>query len=118
MDDKMFALLEKMYREMQKLKQDMATKQDISNMATKQDIANMATKQDIANMATKQDIANMATRQDIVRLEDKMDTNFKALYDGYTLTYEKLSALEDKVDKLSIKVENQNVEIKVIKAAK
>lgn len=100
MDDKMFALLEKMYIEMQELKQDMATKQDISNMAT------------------KQDISNMATRQDIVRLEDKMDTNFKALYDGYTLTYEKLSALEDKVDKLSIKVENQNVEIKVIKAAK
>ncbi|MEM5816608.1 MAG: hypothetical protein AAGU16_01920 [Desulfitobacterium hafniense] len=91
MDDKMFDLLEKMYIEMQELKQDMATKQDISNMAT---------------------------RQDIVRLEDKMDINFKALYDGYTLTYEKLSALEDKVDKLSIKVENQNVEIKVIKAAK
>ncbi len=91
MDDKMFDLLEKMYIEMQELKQDMATKQDISNMAT---------------------------RQDIVRLEDKMDMNFKALYDGYTLTYEKLSALEDKVDNLSIKVENQNVEIKVIKAAK
>ncbi len=28
---------------------------------------------------------NMATKQDIVRLENKMDTNHRALYDGYKL---------------------------------
>ena len=31
---------------------------------------------------------NVATKQDIVRLENKMDTNHKALYDGYKLIYE------------------------------
>ncbi len=31
---------------------------------------------------------NMATKHDIVRLENKMDANHKALYDGYKLTYE------------------------------
>lgn len=34
--------------------------------------------------------SNMATKQDIVRLENKMDANDKALYDGYKLNYEKL----------------------------
>lgn len=39
-------------------------------------------------------------KHDIVGLEDKMDTNHKVLHDGYKLTYEKLTTLEDKVDKL------------------
>ena len=58
MDDKIFDLLEKMYVEIQEMK---------------------------ANMVTKDDLAK--TNQSIVRLEDKMDTNHKALYDGYKLTY-------------------------------
>ena len=61
---------------------------------------------------------NMATKQDIVRLEDKMDTNHKALYDGYKLTYEKLTMLEEKVNEIDKKVERQDVEIRVIKGAK
>lgn len=88
MDDKIFDLLEKMYVEIQEMK---------------------------ANMVTKDDLAK--TNQSIVRLEDKMDTNHKALYDGYKLTYEKLTTLEDKVDKLDKKVERQDVEIGVIKGA-
>lgn len=88
MDDKIFDLLEKMYVEIQEMK---------------------------ANMVTKDDLAK--TNQSIVRLEDKMDTNHKALYDGYRLTYEKLNTLEEKVDKLDKKVERQDVEIRVIKGA-
>lgn len=61
---------------------------------------------------------NMATKQDIVRLEDKMDMNHKALYDGYKLTYEKLTMLEEKVNEIDKKVERQDVEIRVIKGAK
>ncbi|QQY79234.1 hypothetical protein EDD65_10630 [Keratinibaculum paraultunense] len=57
-------------------------------------------------------------KQDIVRLENKMDVNHKALYDGYKLTYEKLITLEEKVDKIENKVEKQDVEIRVIKGAK
>ena len=60
----------------------------------------------------------MATKKDIARLEDKMDRNDKALYDGYKLTYEKLEILEDKVDNLSDKVDKHDVEIRVIKGAK
>ena len=47
---------------------------------------------------------NMATKHDIARLENKMDTNHKALYDGYKLTYEKLTMLEEKVDKIDKKL--------------
>ncbi|NMB27286.1 MAG: hypothetical protein GX987_04465 [Tissierellia bacterium] len=61
---------------------------------------------------------NMATKQDIVRLEDKMDMNHKALYDGYKLTYEKLTMLGEKVNEIDKKVERQDVEIRVIKGAK
>ena len=47
-----------------------------------------------------------------------MDTNHKALYDRYKLTYEKLITLEKKVDEIENKVEKQDVEIRVIKGAK
>jgi len=57
-------------------------------------------------------------KHDIVRLEDKMDMNHKALYDGYKLTYEKLTTLEKKVDEIDNKVERQDVEIRVIKGVK
>jgi predicted nuclease with TOPRIM domain len=68
------------------------------------------------NMATKDDLAK--TNQSIVRLEDKMDVNHKALYDGYKQTYEKLTVLEKKVDEIDNKVEKQDVEIRVIKGIK
>ncbi len=85
-------------------------------MATKDDIANMATKNDIANMATKDDITNMATKHDIIRLENKMDTNHKALYDGYKLAYEKIEVLDEKVTEIQKHVEKHDVEIRVIKS--
>lgn len=98
MEEKMFELMEKMYVEMQDMKSNMATKEDLSNMATKEDLVRV--------------------ELGIVRLEDKMDKNHKALYDGYKLTYEKLEALEEKVDRIDKKVEGQDVEIRVIKNAR
>jgi predicted nuclease with TOPRIM domain len=59
----------------------------------------------------------MATKQDIARLEDKMDKNFKALFDGYHLTYEKCTEIDKKVDIIDSKVEKHDVEIRVIKGA-
>ncbi|OLS02602.1 hypothetical protein TICRE_14030 [Tissierella creatinophila DSM 6911] len=50
----MFNLLEKMYSQMQEMKENMATKDDLVKI-----------------------------NQSILRLENKMDTNHKALYDGY-----------------------------------
>jgi tetrahydromethanopterin S-methyltransferase subunit G len=123
MEEKIFNLLEKLYIEMQAMKSNMATKDDIANMATKDDIANMATKDDIANMATKDDLANMVTKDDLarigqrlVKLENKMDLNHKVLFDGYNQTYEKLEALEKKVDRIEKKVDSHDIEIKVIKS--
>lgn len=105
MDDKTFELLEKMYIDMQDMKDNI---RDIEGK--------MATKDDLKGMATKDDLAKI--HQSIVRLENKMDANDKALYDGYKLTYEKLITLENKVDEIDKKVEMQDVEIRVIKAVK
>ena len=125
MDNKVFDLLEKMYIEMQEMKGNMATKDDIANMATKDDIANMATKDDIVNMATKDDIANMATKDDIikinhslVRLEQKMDIHHKALYDGYKQSIEGITDIKEKLEKLTDRVENQEIKLQVLRSVK
>lgn len=57
-------------------------------------------------------------KNDVIRIEDKLDTNAKALFDGYRQTYEKLGVLEVKVDGISQKIEKQDVEIRVIKGGK
>lgn len=57
-------------------------------------------------------------QKDVLRIENKIDTDSKALFDGYSQTYEKLSVIEAKVDAISSKVEKQDVEIRVIKGAK
>ncbi len=89
MDGKLYDLVEKMYADMQDMK---------SNMATKEDLAKVEKR----------------LRHDIVRLENKMDDNHKALYDGYKLSYEKLTTLENKVDKIDKKVERHDVVVKAI----
>ncbi|NLL05268.1 MAG: hypothetical protein GX270_05660 [Clostridiaceae bacterium] len=55
---------------------------------------------------------------DVVRIEYKLDTNSKALFDGYSQTYEKVVSVEKAVNELASKVEKQEVEIKVIKGGK
>ena len=66
----MFDLLEKMYVEMQEMKHNMATKDDLAK-----------------------------TNQSIVRLEDKMDANHKALYDGYKQSIEGIAEINEKLVK-------------------
>ncbi|WP_069999309.1 hypothetical protein [Cellulosilyticum sp. I15G10I2] len=71
-----------------------------------------------SDMTQKMD--HMAKRMDnvenhIIKLEDKIDTQGKALFGGYKQTYEKLTTLETKVDELSSKIQKQDVEIRVIK---
>ncbi len=55
---------------------------------------------------------------DIIRIENKLDNNSKALFDGYNQVYDKVVAVENAVNDLSSKVEKQEVEIKVIKGGK
>ncbi len=100
MDDRVFDLLEKMYTDLNSKIDGMS--KEIQEMKD--------------NMVTKDDLDK--TNQSIARLENKMDTNHKALYDGYKQTYEKLTTLENKVDEIDKKVERQDVEIRVIKGVK
>ncbi len=71
-----------------------------------------------ADLTSKIENVGRELKQDIVRLEDKIDGNHKALYDGYKLTYEKLGVLEEKVNEIDKNVEKQDVEIRVIKSVK
>ncbi len=95
--DEVFEMDDKFYDLLEKIKSNMVTKEDLSNMATKEDLSILS--------------------QKIVLIEEKMDKNSKALYDGYQLTYEKLGMLEEKVDRVEKKVEKHDVEIRVIKGS-
>jgi tetrahydromethanopterin S-methyltransferase subunit G len=59
-----------------------------------------------------------ADKTDIVHIENKLDNNSKALFDGYKQTYEEIREVKKAVEDLSTKVEKQEVEIKVIKGGK
>lgn len=68
----LYDLLEKLYIEVQGIK---------SNMATKDDLKNFATKNDIKNFATKDDLQNFATKDDINLLADELHTEIQAVLD-------------------------------------
>ncbi len=53
-----------------------------------------------------------------MRLEDKMDTNVKALFDGYIQNSEQISRVETKVDAFAARVERHEVVIRVIKGGR
>ena len=64
-------------------------------------------------------------KNDVIRIEDKLDNNSKAVFDGYKQTYEEvvdvkktMNEISSKVDRLFDKVDKQEVEIKVIKGGK
>ncbi len=101
MEDKMFELVTKMYNEFSEFRKDMNEfKKDMNEF-----------KKDMNEFRKE-------TKKDIIRLENIVDTNSKALFDGYKQTFEKLTAVEKKVDDISAKVEKQDVEITVIKGGK
>jgi predicted nucleic acid-binding Zn-ribbon protein len=101
MEDKMFEFMTKMYS-------------DISARFDSIDTKISPVNSDIKDI--KEDIKGL--KGDIVRMENKLDTNSKALFDGYNQTYEKVVDVENAVKDLSSKVETQEVEIKVIKGEK
>ncbi len=101
MEDKSFDLLTKMYGEFSEFRNDITQK--VGDLTQK-----------VEDLTQKVD----KNSNHILRLENDLKNNIKALYDGYEQTYEKLIVVEKKVDALSDKVENQEVEIKVIKGGK
>ncbi|ABR46404.1 conserved hypothetical protein [Alkaliphilus metalliredigens QYMF] len=106
MDEKVFSLLEKMYIEMQEMKSSMATKEEMQEIGS-----TMATKEEMQQGFRK-------VNQDMARLEAKMDENHKALYDGYKQSIEGINAINERVDRLADKVDNQELKLQVVKSAK
>ena len=96
MDDKMFDLMTKMYSEMTEKFKEIDKRFD----------------------TIEKKLDEKADRHDIVRLEDKIDNNSKALFDGYIQTYEKVTDVEKKVEDISSRIEKQDVEIRVIKGGR
>ncbi|HZX21669.1 MAG TPA: hypothetical protein VFF25_04705 [Clostridia bacterium] len=82
-NEQLFEFMTKMYSEMQEMGKDMVTKDDLAK-----------------------------TNQAIVKLENKIDANHKTSYDGYKLTYEKLTTLENRADEIDAKIDKHDVEIK------
>ncbi len=112
--------------ELQGIRETMATKGELQGiretMATKGELQGiretMATKEELqkATMSTKKDIKQL--ENNMVRLEVKMDENFRALHDGYVQCMEGITEVGNKVDKLMDKVENQEIELQVLKSVK
>lgn len=105
MDDKVFEFMEKMYSDL---------KNEIKGLGTKME-GEIKTLSDNVEI-----LGNHATR-----LENKLDSNSKALFDGYNQVYEKLQehdkrfdGIESKLDNINSKIEKQEVEIKVIKGGR
>jgi hypothetical protein len=48
-------------------------------------------------------------KNDIIRIENKLDSNCKALFDGYKQMYERLEIVENKIDILTLRVDKQEV---------
>jgi len=88
-EEKIFNLMEKMYIEMQEMKEKMATKDDIRKL-----------------------------ENNMVRMEDEVKDDIKILYDGYKQSIEGINDIKERLDKLSDKVENQEIKLQVLKTAK
>ena len=88
MEDKTFELLTKMYSDFSKRFDDMGNRLELLETGQK--------------------------KTDTL-IENGVKNDIKALYDGYNQTYDKLIEIEKKVDNISVKVEKQDVEIRVIK---
>ncbi len=105
MDEKIFNLLEKMYVDLTGRIDGLSG--TVEGLSRRVDVLN----DEMYDMRTE-------FRQDFVRLENKMDENFSALYDGYKQCIEGIGDLRGKVDGLTDKVEHQEIHLQVIKGSK
>ena len=90
MDDRVYDLLEKLYLEVQGIKGNMATKNDIKDMVVKDDLKNFATKDDLKNFATKDDLKDFATKDDLKNFVTKDDIKNMATKDDIELLADEL----------------------------
>lgn len=81
-----------------------------SNMATKEDIASMATKEDIANMATRQDLKGLASKEDVNKVFHELMNTEKWV--GKLET--RIEGLAEKVDTILLKSDNTALLLKLV----
>jgi len=110
LEEKMLALMEKLYKEFKSLDGK------VGSLDAK--VGSLDAKVGSLDAKVGSLDAKVGLQKDVLRIENKLDTDSKALFDGYSQTYEKLGVIETKVDAISSKVEKQDVEIRVIKGAK
>jgi hypothetical protein len=113
MEEKVFDLLAQLHNELNDMKAIMATKEDLAGMASKKDLAGMATKEDLAGMATKDDIRRLEGA--LCRFENKAESKFDALFDGYKQNTEAIYELRRDVHNLKAIVEQHEVKLKIVK---
>ncbi|AET32240.1 hypothetical protein [Pyrobaculum ferrireducens] len=70
--------IQRLEKEIEKIREEMATKKDLEKLATKDDLAKFATKDDLTKFATREDLARFATKEDLERavrrIEERMAT--------------------------------------------
>ena len=54
----------------------------------------------------------------VAKIENDLKPKVETALEGYSVVYEKLNAIESKVDNINAKVEKQEVEIRVIKGGR
>ncbi len=108
MEDKMFELMTKMYSEMTSKFETMDKR--FETMDKRFDSMDKR----FDSMDSKID----SVKNDVIRLENKFDNESRALFDGYKQTYEEVKEIRSIVNDLSVRMEKQEVEIRVIKGGK
>ena len=108
LEDKTFELLTRMYSEFTEFRKDITGKVESNSKEIQSN-----TKEIQSNTKEIRTVGNQVTR-----LEYELKNDIQTLFDGYKQTYEKLEALDIKVNGISDKLEKQEVEFKVFKGGK
>ena len=85
MDDRTLVLLEKLNTQIEDIK---------TNMATKDDLKDFAKKEDLKDFATKDDLKNLATKDDINLLAAELHTEIQAVHDEVKELRQDLGVME------------------------
>jgi hypothetical protein len=67
------SLMQEMKAELDKIRSEMATKEDLKAFVTKEDLKQFATKEDLKQFATKEDLKQFATKEDLKAFATKED---------------------------------------------
>ena len=79
------SLRQEMKAELDKIRSEMATKEDLKAFATKEDLKAFATKEDLKPFATKEDLKQFATKEDFLEFERRLNSAIEKIREGVRL---------------------------------